>query len=84
MIEAVVALDPARRMTAPACAALGISAATVYRHRAALTAPETTPRPRPKPPRALLEDQTQAVLDVLHEPRFVDQATRRDLRHPAR
>lgn len=74
MIEAVVTLDPARRMTAPACVALSVSAATVYRHRAGLTAPQAVVRPRPAPPRALRVDQTQAVLGVLHEPRFVDQA----------
>jgi transposase InsO family protein len=61
-------------MTTPVCAALGVSAATVYRHRAALTAPEAVVRARPTPPRALRQDQTQAVLDLLHEPRFVDQA----------
>lgn len=31
-------------------------------------------RPRPAPPRALRADQTQAVLDFLHEPLFIDQA----------
>lgn len=74
MTDAVVALDPARRMTTAVCAALGVSAASVYRHRAALTAPQAVVRPRPAPPRALRADQTQAVLDFLHEPRFIDQA----------
>jgi transposase InsO family protein len=74
LTDAVVALDPARRMTTAVCAALGVSAASVYRHRAARTAPQAVVRPRPAPPRALRADQTQAVLDFLHEPRFIDQA----------
>jgi putative transposase len=37
--EAVVALDPACRMTAPACAALAVSRATDHRHRARLRHP---------------------------------------------
>lgn len=51
-----------------------MSAASVYRHRAALTAPQAVIRPRPAPPRALRADQTLAVLDFLHESRFIDQA----------
>jgi putative transposase len=73
-MEAVVALTPASELTKAACAALGLSRATVQRRRARLLAPPMPPRPRPKPPRALSLVQRQAVLEVLHAPRFVDQA----------
>ena len=54
-----------------ACAAFGLSRATFYRHQ--------KPKPavlakRVPPPRALSSDERSAVLAVLHEPRFVDQA----------
>jgi putative transposase len=53
------------------CAAFDIPLATYYRHRA----PMYGPRPRrPSPPRRLADAERQAVLDVLHEPRFVDLA----------
>jgi hypothetical protein len=44
------------------------------RRRARQTAPTELPRPRPKPARALTEQQEKAVLDLLHEPRFAYQA----------
>jgi len=63
--------------TALACAALGLSRATVYRRRRPRrTAPVPTVRPRPTPARALRAEEQRAVLHVLHEPRFVDQAPR--------
>jgi hypothetical protein len=34
-------------------------------------------RPRPRPPRALNAPQQDAVLDLLHAPRFADQAAKR-------
>ena len=52
------------------CAALGLPRATYYRKRRG-------PRPsssRPSPPRKLSTVERQKVLDVLHEPRFVDLA----------
>jgi putative transposase len=55
-----------------ACAALGIARATVYRRR---RPPAAAPVRRPSP-RALQPGEQQAVLDTLHEPRFVDQAPR--------
>ena len=61
-------------MTAAACAALGVSRASVQRRRACLAAPPTLPRPRPTPARALTAIQQKVVLDLLHEPRFADQA----------
>ena len=44
------------------------------RRRARQAAPPEQPRPRPAPERALTEPQQKEVLDLLHEPRFADQA----------
>lgn len=52
---------------APTCEALGLSRATYYRG----LSPKAEPEPR-RSPRALLPEERGAVLDVLHEPRFVD------------
>jgi putative transposase len=51
------------------CAALGVAPATYYRRRQ----PQAAARPRSSP-RALTRAERQAVLDVLHEDRFVDVA----------
>ena len=67
-------LAPDNGLTAAACAALGVSRATVQRRRARLTAPPAVARPRPGPARALTVPQQQVVLDLLHAPRFADQA----------
>lgn len=69
-----MALAPGGGMTAAVCAALGVSRASVMRRRARRTVPTEPPRLRPKPARALSEHQEKAVLDLLHEPRFADQA----------
>jgi putative transposase len=53
-----------------ACTMLAVARATYYR----TLGPRTSPTARPRPPRALGADERQAVLDVLHEPRFVDLA----------
>jgi len=55
--------------TAPACRALGLSRATLYRGRR----PATVARPRPAPPRALNRVERHDVLELLHT-RFIDQA----------
>ena len=55
--------------TDPACRALGLSRATLYRGRR----PAGVARPRSAPPRALALVERQGVLDLLHT-RFVDQA----------
>lgn len=55
---------------APTCNAIGLPRATYYRHRH----PSSKPRKRGAQPRALSAEARQEVLDVLHEPRFVDQA----------
>lgn len=61
---------PANVSMVALCAALGLPRATVY--RAMAPSPERPAR-RP-PPRTLPPQERAAVLDVLHEPRFVDQA----------
>jgi putative transposase len=53
------------------CIAFGIARATYYRQRFPAFGP---PRRRPSPPRRLDSVERQMVLDVLHEPRFVDLA----------
>ncbi len=56
-----------------ACSALGLPRATYYRH---LNPRPPTGRERPRPPLALTPEERQAVVDVLHAPRFVDLAPR--------
>jgi len=53
------------------CAAFGVPVATYYRRQGLRPEP---PRPRPSPPRTLAVAERAAVLEVLHEPRFVDRA----------
>ena len=74
MIAAVVALAPPPGLTASACAALNLSRASVYRHRWHLARPQAMRHPRLKPRRALAAVERQIVLDLLHAPRFADQA----------
>ena len=59
--------------TAALCQSVGVSRASFYRHRRLLAPPAAT-RPRPRSPRALHPTERQAVLDVLHSERFVDQS----------
>ena len=56
--------------TAPACDALGVSRASVYRQRE----PAGPVAARPASPRALAPTERQGVLDTLHAERFLDQA----------
>jgi putative transposase len=56
--------------TRPACRALGVAPATIYRRRRP-PAPRA-PRPRARPPRALSEAERAAVLAELHSERFAD------------
>jgi putative transposase len=55
-----------------ACALLAIARATYYRVRS--PRPKPAEQPRRRSPRGLSADEQQTVLDVLHEPRFVDLA----------
>jgi len=58
--------------TRPACRALGVAPATIYRRRRPpQPCPETPQAPTP-PPRALSVVEREAVLDVLRSERFVD------------
>ena len=62
-----------RGETSALCAGVGVSRASLYRHQH----PAGPPRPRPTraaSPRALSPGERQAVLDVLHTERFVDQS----------
>jgi transposase InsO family protein len=74
LTQAVAAMPPGSGMTAAVCAALGVSRATVQRRRSRSGTPAPAARPRPAPARALSGAQRQAVLDLLHTPRFADQA----------
>lgn len=56
----------------PACEALGVSRASLYR----TLKPKAAGNPRPRPGRALSEAERQAVLDVCHSEAFVDKAPR--------
>ncbi len=67
-------MAPVNGMTAAVCAALGVSRATVERRRSRLKAPIPIARPKPTPARTLSAPQRQDVLDLLHAPRFADQA----------
>ena len=59
--------------TAAACRAMGVSRATLYRRRNP-SRDTSCVRPTRKQPRALDEAERRRVLDLLHSPRFVDQA----------
>jgi putative transposase len=82
-MEAATTLAPTVGVQ-PACAALGVSRATFYRERRPQPRVRTEPEsciepvdPAPDPqrrvhPRALDVSERQAVLDMLHTPRFAD------------
>jgi len=57
--------------TAPACEALGVPRASLYRWRRPGTRPT---RPRPRPHRSLRPEERNHVLEVLCSPRFVDKS----------
>jgi putative transposase len=70
MMATVTELAPTLGVIAT-CAAFSVVVATYYRHR------EPTYGPRPKrrsPARRLPDPERRAILEVLHEPRFADQA----------
>src|SRR5208283_3827550 len=73
LMDAVAALPPGRGLIGAACAALGLSRASFHRRIATARRPSAPVRPRPRPARALALSERQAVLDLLREPRFVDQ-----------
>jgi putative transposase len=69
VIETVRQVSPGLGI-APACEALGLAKATYYRRRNLKRAPAH----RASPPRTLAPEERATVLEVLHEPRFVDHA----------
>jgi putative transposase len=69
----VVALPPAGNTTA-VCNALGVSRASAYRRRDRFVRFWGGPRPKPRPVRAPSLVERHTVLELLHEPRFVDLA----------
>jgi putative transposase len=64
-----IALHGPRLGVAELCSALAVPKATYYRQLS-----HTPPAPRAAPPRALSSEERQEVLDLLHDPRFVDVA----------
>jgi putative transposase len=73
LIRAVEELAP-RVDVVQACEALGVSRATLYRHRQPPREAPPPPAPRPPPPRTLGSEERAQVLEVLHSERFVDVA----------
>lgn len=73
-MEAIFATQPPLRLTQAACQALDIARSSLFRHRARLKRPVSEPNKRAGPPRALSAAERQAVRDILHQPRFADQA----------
>ena len=55
-----------------ACHSSGVPRATLYRHRSRATQPAFEAPVRTPPPLKLDAQERQAVLDLLHGPRFVD------------
>ena len=73
-MTAIAVTDPPPRLTAAACQTLDIPRSSLFRHRARLKHPPVPRPPRPSPPRKLTAAESQVVCDLLHEPRFADQA----------
>lgn len=69
-MNTVLEIAPALGVLAT-CAAFGVARASYYRKRAPVHGPRLR---RPAPSRRLPDCERQQVLDVLHEPRFVDLA----------
>jgi len=68
----MAAVDLAREVgVQPSCASLGVSRATFYRRRKPSTGQQ---QPKPRPARALSDEERQVVLEVLDSDRFVDSA----------
>lgn len=72
-MDAVEELTP-QVGTVAACRALGVSRASLYRRRRPKAQTATVQPVTPRQPRELDPQERQTVLDVLHSPRFVDQA----------
>jgi putative transposase len=72
-MEAVEKLAP-EIGTKPACEAIGLSRAGLYRQRSIDKAAPVVRKKRPAPPRTLNIEEEQRVLDILHSERFQDKA----------
>jgi len=73
-MDAVATLPRGGGLIGAACAGLGLSRASFHRRTAAARRPPAPIPARPKPARALAAPERQAVLNLLRQPRFVDQA----------
>ena len=60
--------------TDPACKALGVSRAGLYRRRTIINAEFCAPKKRPAPPRTLSAEERQTVLDITPATKYVNQA----------
>lgn len=60
--------------TDPACRALGVSRAGLYRRREICKAAPRVPKKRPAPPRTLPSKERLELLNILHSERFQDKA----------
>lgn len=59
---------------APACQSIGLARSTLYYQHVRNREPVEQPKARPRPARALHDQERQRVLDVLHSERSVDKA----------
>ena len=73
-MDAVAALAPDAGLMGAACRAMGLSRAGFHRRRTAAARPPAPVRARPKSARALTALERAGVLDLLREPRYLDQA----------
>ena len=73
MMAAAIALPAGSGLITAVCAALEVSRASVFRHRAALTALPRAVKPRPASMRALPKSERDQVLAHLRTSRFSDQ-----------
>ncbi|WP_242050362.1 IS3 family transposase [Oculatella sp. FACHB-28] len=69
LMSAVQQLAP-KMGVAPVCIGLGVSRASYYRKQQ----PRQQSKPKPKPARALSNEERQQILEVLHHDRFLDQS----------
>ncbi|MDN3563090.1 IS3 family transposase [Paeniroseomonas aquatica] len=74
LMDSLLASPPAPVPIRDACAALGVSRASLHRRQRQQALPPAAPLLRPSPPRALGSAQRQVVLDLLRQPRFADLA----------
>ena len=56
------------------CEALDLPLSSLYREKLRRERPAMQPRPRPPSPRSLSRPEKEAVVEVLHSPRFIDKA----------